>query len=141
MVDCQPFPWTRRVVALDEPAVLDRRGWPVTLKHAGRGAGRPLAVLRDLPLLVLRAEWGAGKSIAFEQEHADLLSLAVALSSLMIVSSSPPTRSGDLLVGWAWKWGLPYSSWVSNPAEQQEAPGAAVFRVRAAVVQLGRPVV
>jgi hypothetical protein len=79
--------------------------------------------------------------VPFAWVTADEAYLAVALSSLMIVSSSPPTRSGDLLVGWAWKWGLPYSSWVSNPAEQQEAPGAAVFRVRAAVVQLGCPVV
>ncbi|MET9079183.1 hypothetical protein ABZX95_45380 [Streptomyces sp. NPDC004232] len=78
MVDWQRLSWTRWVVALNEPAVLDRHGWPVVLAYAGGGAGRPVSALRDLALLVLRAEWGTGKSIAFEQEHAALRSVGVS---------------------------------------------------------------
>jgi len=61
---------------------MDRHGWPVTLDYAGSGAGRPLAALRAVPLLVLRAEWGMGKSFAFAQETDELKSGGVPAKPL-----------------------------------------------------------
>ena len=70
MGEAKAFPWTRRVVALDRPASLDRDGWPTA--QGSVKAGRSLSELRGLPVLVLRSEWGSGKSYAFWAESAAL---------------------------------------------------------------------
>jgi hypothetical protein len=62
--------------------MLDRYGWPVISQYAGSGVGQPLAALRGVPLLVLRAEWGMGKSVAFEQEREELRSAGVPVNFL-----------------------------------------------------------
>lgn len=66
------LPWKRRVFPLGEPLESDRYGWPQASLFSGGVPGRPLADERAVPVLVLRGEWGMGKSYAFEQEQRDL---------------------------------------------------------------------
>ncbi|MFD9124517.1 hypothetical protein [Kitasatospora sp. NPDC059571] len=57
---------------MDEQPESDHYGWPVASLFAGSAPGMPLADMRHVPALVLRGEWGMGKSCAFDQELADL---------------------------------------------------------------------
>lgn len=66
------LPWKRRVFSLGEPPESDRYGWPLASTFSGVAQGRLLADERDVRVLILRGEWGMGKSYAFEQEHRDL---------------------------------------------------------------------
>jgi hypothetical protein len=66
------LPWMRRVFPLGEPPESDRYGWPVASVWSGAAVGRSLADERAARVLVLRGEWGMGKSYAFEQEYRDL---------------------------------------------------------------------
>ncbi|MFJ7990428.1 hypothetical protein [Streptomyces sp. NPDC096351] len=64
------IPWERRLIAL-EAQPLQADGWgPET--RLGSPAGDPLHELRHTPVVVLRAERGAGKTEAFKQEHTAL---------------------------------------------------------------------
>lgn len=66
------LPWMRRVFPLGEPPESDRYGWPLAFVFSGAAPGRLLADERAVRVLVLRGEWGMGKSYAFEQEVRDL---------------------------------------------------------------------
>ncbi|MFG2825647.1 NACHT domain-containing protein [Kitasatospora sp. NPDC048365] len=72
MAQWQPLSWKRRVMALGESPAPDRFGWPASSLFASTALGTPLADLRDVPVLVLRGEWGMGKSYALAEELSDL---------------------------------------------------------------------
>ncbi|MFJ2008332.1 hypothetical protein [Streptomyces chartreusis] len=60
------YPWARKTVPLSDSAL---RGDWISLPAAGKGGhGRPLEELRDVPVLALFGERGAGKSVALLQE-------------------------------------------------------------------------
>ncbi|MGW4198858.1 NACHT domain-containing protein [Streptomyces sp. NPDC005004] len=63
------FPWTRRTVALGSTASEQGRGRSSVLDDQ---LGAPLEELRDVPVLALFGERGAGKSVALAQEYEAL---------------------------------------------------------------------
>ncbi|MEV8100295.1 hypothetical protein [Kitasatospora sp. NPDC085879] len=67
---------------MDEQPESDHYGWPVASLYAGSAPGTPLVDMRHVPALVLRGEWGMGKSCAFEQELADLEAAALPATLL-----------------------------------------------------------
>ncbi|RST19640.1 hypothetical protein E2C00_00240 [Streptomyces sp. WAC05374] len=67
----QDCPWERRVYPLGAPPAADAYGWALPAPFSSR-VGVPLAAERQVPVLVLRAERGAGKSKTLLQERKAL---------------------------------------------------------------------
>ncbi|MFE3106876.1 hypothetical protein ACFXKJ_40380 [Kitasatospora indigofera] len=113
MVGWQRLPWKRRVFRLSEQPEFDRYGWPVTVMSvfAGFAPGAPLPDRRDVPLLVLRGEWGMGKSYALEQERADLEAAGLPVRLLDLGTCGASVSRAEAKLTQAFEWPVGVGEW------------------------------